>query len=594
MKKTYLILSLLVGILQPNLSFTQILFPGGTSCDSAVPIPVGDLFMTSDADPFGGDHWYKFIAPCDGELSIGHTEVYFSVKTIYSGECMDLTMEAFGPSEIPIISHSLLSGESVYIVINDTIEGVVWFDVDFTGCDEIDSVLLDIQGTVFYDLNDNGIRDLEEVAKNDNIIQSTPYGVFSLTDEEGFYYSSLMALSDGVYELAPQLGEHWKISTDSLVYTLNVNDSYVQRDSLNFGIAPDTLIYDLNTELIVGFPRCNDTINIWIDVQNIGTTLATGLIHLVLDDSLDYITADILPDSIVGQNLYWNFEDLFFDEHILMNIHVGTPDGIEDTLLNNLMTSLVEGDEEMFSSSEISNLEVVCAYDPNDKTAEPIGEGEFHYIPTSTEYIEYLIRFQNTGTDTAINVKIRDPLDADLNWNSLELISYSHDVQVEMNLFGEVWFNFEDIMLPDSNVNELGSQGFVKFRIHLNPGMPEGTYIFNLAHIFFDLNPFITTNTAFHILDNGNLTIHEAVKSQELLVYPNPFTETTTVYFGEDLTNHSIQIVDITGKVVYSNTTLTVNKIEIEASLLKEGMYILLLIENESNQVISNAKLMVK
>jgi hypothetical protein len=58
--------------------------------------------------------------------------------------------------------------------------------------------------------------------------------------------------------------------------------------------------------------------------------------------------------------------------------------------------------------------------------------------------------------------------------------------------------------------------------------------------------------------------------------------------------NHSIQIVDITGKVVYSNTTLTVNKIEIEASLLKEGMYILLLIENESNQVISNAKLMVK
>jgi hypothetical protein len=77
-------------------------------------------------------------------------------------------------------------------------------------------------------------------------------------------------------------------------------------------------------------------------------------------------------------------------------------------------------------------------------------------------------------------------------------------------------------------------------------------------------------------------------------VYPNPFTETTTVYFGEDLTNHSIQIVDPLGKLVYSNTTLTGNKVEIEASSLIEGMYILLLIDNESNQVISNAKLMAK
>ena len=48
------------------------------------------------------------------------------------------------------------------------------------------------------------------------------------------------------------------------------------------------------------------------------------------------------------------------------------------------------------------------------------------------------------------------------------------------------------------------------------------------------------------------------------------------------------------GKNVYSNTTLNGNKIEIDASSLTEGMYVLLLIDNESNQVISNAKLMVK
>jgi hypothetical protein len=165
-----------------------------------------------------------------------------------------------------------------------------------------------------------------------------------------------------------------------------------------------------------------------------------------------------------------------------------------------------------------------------------------------------------------------------------------------MSVDGEISFIFNGIMLPDSNVNVIASQGFVKYKIDLLPGLPLETSIFNTAYIYFDLNPAVITNTTintlYEVIDDAS--INELVSQRQLLVYPNPFTETTTVYFGEDLINHSIQIVDITGKVVYSNTTLNGNKVEIDASSLTEGMYILLLIDNESNQVISNAKLMVK
>jgi hypothetical protein len=327
---------------------------------------------------------------------------------------------------------------------------------------------------------------------------------------------------------------------------------------------------------------------------NIGTTIAAGTIHLELDDSLSYITADILPDSIDGQHLYWHYEGLFFDEFNLINLQIATPDGVDDTTLCAMEVSIISDEELMFFETEILEHAVLCALDPNDKTANPLGLGEFGYIAPDTETIEYLVRFQNTGTDTAINVVIKDQLDENLDWNSFELLSYSHDIELAMSVDGEMSFIFNGIMLPDSNVNELASQGFVKYKIDLLPGLPLETSIFNTAYIYFDFNPAVVTNTAINTLHIDNASIDELANDQRLLVYPNPFTETTTVYFGEDLTNHSIQIVDPLGKLVYSNTTLTGNKVEIEASSLTEGMYILLLIDNESNQVISNAKLMVK
>jgi hypothetical protein len=453
---------------------------------------------------------------------------------------------------------------------------------------------MDIAGVVYYDLNENGIKDVGELNAYSNVVRSEPFGLFAMTSYVGYYHSSIGMLEDGTYEIYPEVAEHWKVSSDSLVYTLHVDDDFEDRDSLDFGIAPDTLIYDLITGMTNSIPRCNDTISIWLNYTNQGTVIASGLIDLELDDSLYYVSSTVPPDSISGQHVYWHYEGLFFDDSEFIIVHVGTPDGVADTIVNSLTMTVDSSGVEMFSGEVTDDYVVICAYDPNDKTPNPLGTGEFGYISPDTETIEYVVRFQNTGTDTAFNVVIKDQLDENLDWNSFELLSYSHDIELAMSVDGEISFIFNGIMLPDSNVNELASQGFVKYKIDLLPGLPLETSIFNTAYIYFDFNPAIVTNTTINTLHIDNTSIDELANDQRLLVYPNPFSETTTVYFGEDLTNHSIQIVDITGKVVYSNTTLTGNKIEIEASSLTEGMYILLLIDNESNQVISNAKLMVK
>jgi outer membrane protein assembly factor BamB len=148
---------------------------------------------------------------------------------------------------------------------------------------------------------------------------------------------------------------------------------------------------------------------------------------------------------------------------------------------------------------DIECRENIGAYDPNDKQALPRGYGPLHYLKPDTD-IEYHIRFQNTGTDTAFTVVIRDTLSAWLDPGSVKPGAASHPYRWQLSGEGVLSFTFDQIMLPDSNVNEPASHGFVKFFVSQYLGNPLGIRIENRAGIYFDFNAPIITNTAFHTL----------------------------------------------------------------------------------------------
>ena len=129
--------------------------------------------------------------------------------------------------------------------------------------------------------------------------------------------------------------------------------------------------------------------------------------------------------------------------------------------------TLTDGNGGVFYTNEWNtNPTVTCSYDPNDKQATPAGWTEQHFI-TSGEEIEYRIRFQNTGNAPAFNVRIEDQLDITrLNLNSFAPIAASHSYSTIVTPDGMVQFVFDNIMLPDSNVNEQASHGFFKFEMN--------------------------------------------------------------------------------------------------------------------------------
>ncbi|HRD82070.1 MAG TPA: hypothetical protein PLL53_15030, partial [Saprospiraceae bacterium] len=142
---------------------------------------------------------------------------------------------------------------------------------------------------------------------------------------------------------------------------------------------------------------------------------------------------------------------------------------------------------------------ITGSYDPNDKTAFPVGYGPDHLIEPGTD-IEYLVRFQNVGNDTAFHVFVRDTLSAFLDPATVEVTGFSHPYQLNVDSTGALEFAFYHIHLTDTITDEPGSHGYIRFRVSQKSGNIIGAIIRNQAAIYFDFNAPIITNLVFHTL----------------------------------------------------------------------------------------------
>jgi uncharacterized repeat protein (TIGR01451 family) len=157
------------------------------------------------------------------------------------------------------------------------------------------------------------------------------------------------------------------------------------------------------------------------------------------------------------------------------------------------------------SHYDIACRPVILAYDPNDKLAIPSGVGPAHLLAPNRP-IEYIIRLQNTGTDTAFRVLLTDILPPELDVNTFRPGYASHDYTWEIRGLDTLDVLFFPIALPDSAASQEGSQGFFTFSMNQKPDLPHGTLVRNTASIIFDFNPPIVTNTVFHTI--GTLSVH--------------------------------------------------------------------------------------
>jgi hypothetical protein len=331
--------------------------------------------------------------------------------------------------------------------------------------------------------------------------------------------------------------------------------------------------------------RPNDEFVMAASAANVGCDQSTGTLTLVVDPEVTVDQGQINPTpdyiSTGGDTLKWNYANLTniatngFWNSFISSIHM-TPDlslNIGDSACFRVYTDIPVGDVNVLNNDYSFCLPVVNSYDPNAKEVSPKGEGVTGGIPPSTDYLTYTVHFQNTGNAVAYNVQILDTLDADVDPASLKIIATSHNMTPEWVSPGVARFNFYNIMLPDSNSNEPESHGFVTYRVNLDQNLTIGTQIKNTAHIYFDFNTPITTNTTLNTIAWPQNVVTLPIEGDVITLYPNPANDHITISSGNDLSG-TASVVGINGQVI-STVELKGNSTGVDVSKLPNGIYIM-------------------
>lgn len=358
-----------------------------------------------------------------------------------------------------------------------------------------------ISGIVFNDINGNGNFDTEE--------ERVPNAIINI--DNGTYSFSVTSNQDGIYKANVTTGDY----TVTCDYANSGYYSGVIPTIMNVNIYTTNTLYTTNNFALTETPNVTDIlINLIpitpvrpgfeakykIYIKNNGTTNSNANFSLDFHNTFTLNSTNLTPSSQANNNIYWTIDNLIPGQDTCINVNFQIP---TDIGLGTLVTNIISAgtnetdtneDDNYFTLNQISQ----GSYDPNDKVVSPLYLTQ--EFVNDNEYLNYSIRFQNTGTDTAFTVIVRDTLDNFVNPNTIQFLSSSHSMTPTLyydvtNSKQIMEFKFLNILLPDSNVNEPKSHGFLSYRIKLIDGFSVGDAAYNTADIYFDYNEPIITNT---------------------------------------------------------------------------------------------------
>ena len=339
---------------------------------------------------------------------------------------------------------------------------------------------------------------------------------------------------------------------------------------------------------------CEDT-SVVLRLENIGTAPSQPLEFVIVEDDVvlltgqdDYDVAEAATFTYPADGSYFRIESEQEPGHPFPG-----PVAAWELGCNGDGTPFVQFIEQFPLGDEFGSEDSNCAnnagsFDPNDKQGSPLGFGPDRLIKPGTD-IEYLIRFQNTGTAPAHNVVIRDTLSPLINPASIRVGAASHSYTWDFAEGNILIFKFDDINLVDSMSNEPESHGFISFKVSHHADLPLGTVISNSAAIYFDFNLPIITNTTFHQLGEDFLEIISSDKeekdrySDDLIVYPNPAFKQVFVQLPHS--SHTLQVFDWHGRLLQVREMGGEQTTVFERTDLPNGIYLLRAIDDQGMEL---------
>ena len=321
--------------------------------------------------------------------------------------------------------------------------------------------------------------------------------------------NSYYTTTNNLGEYAFSINETGTIIIETAVSNLmatpaNYTISYTGQDitAQDFCVNSITTANDVNVTLVplTPAPRPGFASLYRIYYSNYGSTTVSGDVKFIYDDfKVGSVTS---PDTFTqnGSELTWTYTNLapFEIRHIDIELNINPATGTNavnagDYLLNSVVINPITGDIYQQDNFDETFEEVVNGYDPNDVT---IIEGPYIQPNQSTDFLNFRLRFQNTGNASAINIEVKTTLDTHLDMSTFTLLGSSHTMNTSVTNQNDVSFDFPAINLDYATNNEPASHGWVTFKLKPLAGFAIGDIISSQASIFFDTNAPIITNTS--------------------------------------------------------------------------------------------------
>lgn len=348
-----------------------------------------------------------------------------------------------------------------------------------------------IAGTLFYDNNSNGLQDPGELPRA-NVRAQLDNGTYAFSNIDGYYEFSA---SIGAHTVTIDAPPYYNAVPSTVNHTITLADEIVTdliplQPAVSVGSMKLTVIN--TSDARPGFP-----LTYQVKYENVGTTILSPSIIVDYDESrLTYTNSSNASVINNGQDLQLSLSNIqpgqkgFFTAVFTVNPSVPIGDII-------WAKGTVSGGADV--SQDSIAITVIGSFDPNDKQATP---SLTRQQVDAGAYIDYLVRFQNTGTADAINVVVADTLNITntLVANTLQMIDASHSCKLTQ--VGNVLYAyFKDIHLPSMNTNEPQSHGYLRFRIKPLSTLPDNSIVRNRASIYFDFNAPVGTGFASTIVN---------------------------------------------------------------------------------------------
>jgi len=262
-------------------------------------------------------------------------------------------------------------------------------------------------------------------------------------------------------------------------------------------------------------------------IANNGANAAENVVLSIAFPSVFTLVSTSPVANVDGNEMTWNIGNMAAGGSSRVDWYVDIPAGIGgDTVVTRSYVTTTTNDINIANNFRDFVEIVGFSYDPNDKTVDPVGYGDAHYV-SSKNALMYTVYFENSDSATlpATDILILDTLDAKLDWSTVVFGPMSHPdpctAWVDL-LTGEITLWCDSILLhPDSIPPE--GEGFFSFSVQPKWNVATGDVIENKAAIRFDFNEWIAAPLIGSVYSSIDVSkpISRVLPLAEILYNPN-------------------------------------------------------------------------